>query len=713
MGNTILVADADVDAAGALCSVLEGAGYQAQVVSDGRQLLEVAFDRLPDLVVLDALLPLVDGLTVCRRLRSDSRTHALGLILLSASTLPSDRVEGLGAGADDYLAKPADTQELLARIETALRRSRDLRAVSPLTGLPGNHLLERELGLRVAHADPVAVAYVDLNDFKSFNDRYGFLRGDGVILLIAEVLVGALADQGGDKPFVGHIGGDDFLVLCRPEDVETFCERVMASFDERIVGFYDPEDSERGYLELTDRRGELMKFPLVSVAVGVATTRRRRYADHRELVSVANEMKNYVKRRRHSAYAIDGRAGEAASSPGRTLPGPIPEPPLRAPDPPGGRQQRDVQPEGGSGASDQTWMERALRLAERGHGLVSPNPLVGCVLVADGEAVGEGWHAGPGTPHAEVVALVAAGAAARGSTAFVTLEPCAHTGRTGPCATALLRAGVARVVVAIADPHPVARGGADVLRRGGVEVTFGVGADQAAEQNRVFLHGVASGRPYVTLKAAISLDGRIAGADGSSQWLTGPAARERAHLLRAESDAVLVGSSTVLADDPRLTVRLAEATPRQPLRVVLDARARTPVSARVLDGQAPTVIYTAARGVFDPLVFASAKVVRVATGDLGGLDLNVVLHDLFAGEVRSVLVEGGAEVAGSFIRAGLVDELVCHIAPVVLGERGRPLLVADGITTLAGAPRFAPTVVERVGDDVLLTLAPIRVAEGG
>jgi len=330
-------------------------------------------------------------------------------------------------------------------------------------------------------------------------------------------------------------------------------------------------------------------------------------------------------------------------------------------------------------------MRRALALAERGRRTVSPNPLVGCVLLRDGQVVGEGWHVRAGEPHAEAVALRAAGSLAHGATCCVTLEPCTHTGRTGPCTTALLQAGVARVVVALADPNPVAAGGAALLRAAGVDVEIGCLAEEAAEQNRVFLHGLATGRPHVVLKAAVSVDGRIAAADGTSRWITGPSARRRAHELRAEVDAVVVGSGTVLADDPRLTARLDDAPDvAQPLRVVLDGRGRVPASARALGERAWHVTGPRAH-------------------DLPGL-----LDELWAADVRSVLVEGGAAVAAAFVRAGLVDELHAHVAPLLLGEAGLPLLTGDGIDTLEVAPRFHTVAVERAGNDVLLELRPER-----
>lgn len=369
-----------------------------------------------------------------------------------------------------------------------------------------------------------------------------------------------------------------------------------------------------------------------------------------------------------------------------------------------------------SATQDAAWMRRALDLAEQGRGTVSPNPLVGCVLVADDEVVGEGWHAVAGGPHAEIVALQAAGLRAAGAVAYVTLEPCTHTGRTGPCVDALLKAGVAAVVAALPDPNPTAAGGADTLRAAGVPVRLGVLATEAARQNRVFLHGLATGRPFVVLKSAVSLDGRIAAADGTAKWLTGPAARERAHRLRAQADAVLVGSGTALTDDPRLTVRLPDQPALRRLRVVLDGRGRVPASARVFDGEAPTLLLTtlgAASATRRRLGGEGGEidVVAVPTGSDGTLDLHAVLSELYRRDVRSVLIEGGAAVAGSFLRAGLVDELVCHLAPLLLGERGRPLLTGGPVGTLAEAWRFKPVDVEVVGPDVLLTLTPADRAQ--
>lgn len=324
-------------------------------------------------------------------------------------------------------------------------------------------------------------------------------------------------------------------------------------------------------------------------------------------------------------------------------------------------------------------MRRALALAERGRGTVSPNPLVGCVVVRDGVAVGEGFHARAGEAHAEVAALAEAGRQAAGSTVYVTLEPCVHRGRTGPCTSALIDAGVRRVVTALADPNPDAAGGAERLRAAGIDVDVGVCAEDAARQNEVFVHTVARGRPFVIAKAAISLDGRIAAADGSSQWLTGEATRGRAHALRAEVDAVLVGSGTVLADDPALTVRVDDYRGSAPLRVVVDRRGRVPPDARMLDDRAPSLV--------------------LAT-DVAG-----TLAELWQRQVHSVLVEGGATLLSAFLTAGCVDKLVLHIAPVLLGAAGRPV-AENGPATLDDASRWGLETLERVGDDVVAVYYP-------
>ncbi|RIV37755.1 bifunctional diaminohydroxyphosphoribosylaminopyrimidine deaminase/5-amino-6-(5-phosphoribosylamino)uracil reductase RibD [Micromonospora radicis] len=344
-------------------------------------------------------------------------------------------------------------------------------------------------------------------------------------------------------------------------------------------------------------------------------------------------------------------------------------------------------------------MRRAIELAARGLGATSPNPVVGCVLLdADGEVVGEGFHAYAGGPHAEIVALAQAGRRARGGTAVVTLEPCDHTGRTGPCSTALVQAGVARVVIAVPDPTPVAAGGAATLRAAGVRVDLGVRAAEAESGNIAWLTAMRRGWPYVIWKYAATLDGRSAAADGTSMWITSEAARMDVHALRATVDAVIVGVGTVLADDPRLTVRNlrdGSLAIRQPLRVVVDSAGRTPVDAQVRDGAAATWIATAD---------------EVGAGATGGVDLPALLAALHTRGVRAVLLEGGPRLAGAFLAAGLVDRVVGYLAPRLLGA-GPAALVDAGVTTIAEAIDLEITDVTQIGPDLRITALP-RKREG-
>ncbi|HEY7272700.1 MAG TPA: bifunctional diaminohydroxyphosphoribosylaminopyrimidine deaminase/5-amino-6-(5-phosphoribosylamino)uracil reductase RibD [Actinoplanes sp.] len=336
-------------------------------------------------------------------------------------------------------------------------------------------------------------------------------------------------------------------------------------------------------------------------------------------------------------------------------------------------------------------MGRAIALAARGLGTTSPNPVVGCVLLsADGEVVGEGFHAYAGGPHAEIVALAQAGDRACGGTAIVTLEPCNHTGRTGPCAEALLTAGVRRVVIALDEPTPKAAGGAATLRSAGVEVATGVRRAEAERGNVAWLTAVRRGRPHVTWKFAATLDGRSAAADGTSQWITSEPARADVHVLRARADAIIAGVGTVLVDDPHLTVR----DPRdgsiaitQPLRVVVDSAGRTPENARVRDAAAPTWIATAA---------------AVGAGVDGRVDLPEMLTQLYARGVRGALLEGGPTLAGSFLAGGLVDTVVGYVAPKLLGA-GPSALRDVGVTTIGDAFDLNLIDVARIGPDLRLT----------
>jgi diaminohydroxyphosphoribosylaminopyrimidine deaminase/5-amino-6-(5-phosphoribosylamino)uracil reductase len=335
-------------------------------------------------------------------------------------------------------------------------------------------------------------------------------------------------------------------------------------------------------------------------------------------------------------------------------------------------------------------MRRAITLAAGALGRTSPNPVVGCVVLdRSGAIVGEGRHDRYGGPHAEVEALRIAGERAVGGTAVVTLEPCNHIGRTGPCAEALLAAEVARVVYAVPDPTPLAAGGGERLCSGGVEVEVGVLAEEAERVNEAWLTAARLGRPHVHLKLATSLDGRVAAADGSSRWITGPQARADVHRLRHEADAVLVGTGTALKDDPELTVRTLPGgkTPdRQPLRAVLGRRDLS-TGARLLDGEAETVLLR-------DHTPASA------------------LQELYARGVRAVLLEGGPTVAGAFVAAGLVDRVTVYVAPVLLGAG--PAAVGDaGITTIAQALRLGTDDVTRLGDDVRISARVTEHTGGG
>jgi diaminohydroxyphosphoribosylaminopyrimidine deaminase / 5-amino-6-(5-phosphoribosylamino)uracil reductase len=343
-------------------------------------------------------------------------------------------------------------------------------------------------------------------------------------------------------------------------------------------------------------------------------------------------------------------------------------------------------------------MGRAVALAARGLGTTSPNPVVGCLILdAAGEVVGEGFHAYAGGPHAEIVALAQAGKRATGGTALVTLEPCNHTGRTGPCSLALIAAGVRRVVIAVDDPTTIAAGGTATLRAAGVEVVTGLLRAVAEAGNVAWLTAVRRGRPHLTWKYAATLDGRSAAADGTSQWITSPPARADVHELRSTVDAIIAGLGTVLADDPQLTVRnLADGSLaiKQPLRVVVDSGGRTPKNARVRDGAAPTWI---------------ATVAELGSGPDGRTDLSALLAGLYARGVRAALLEGGPTLAGAFLAAGLVDKVVGYVAPKLLGA-GSSALVGAGVDSIAEAIVLELTDVTQIGPDLRFT-ASLRQKE--
>jgi diaminohydroxyphosphoribosylaminopyrimidine deaminase/5-amino-6-(5-phosphoribosylamino)uracil reductase len=360
-------------------------------------------------------------------------------------------------------------------------------------------------------------------------------------------------------------------------------------------------------------------------------------------------------------------------------------------------------------AVDPTYMKLALKLAARGAGWVSPNPMVGAVVVKDSQVVGRGYHRRVGLPHAEVEALRAAGAAARGAELYVTLEPCNHEGRTPPCTRAILAAGVSRVIIATRDPNPrVAGGGVEFLRSRGVTVEVGLLEVEARRLNEAWFHWVATGRPWVMAKAACSLDGKIATAGGESQWLTGEASRTLGHRLRHRVDAIVVGVGTVLADDPQLTTRLPRGPGRDPIRIVLDSKLRIPLSARLLhlDSQAPTWL---------ACTYQASPTNRRAVEDLGArvlvlpeaagrVSLPGLLEFLGAQQVQSLLVEGGAEVLGAFFDQKLVHLFRFFYAPTILGGRAALGVVGGlGVHRLQEAPRVQNLEIHRVGEDFLVS----------
>jgi diaminohydroxyphosphoribosylaminopyrimidine deaminase / 5-amino-6-(5-phosphoribosylamino)uracil reductase len=359
-------------------------------------------------------------------------------------------------------------------------------------------------------------------------------------------------------------------------------------------------------------------------------------------------------------------------------------------------------------AFDETAMRRALELAERGLVSTHPNPRVGAVLVRDEQIVGEGWHERAGEAHAEPLAIRAAGERARGATAYVTLEPCCHHGRTPPCVDVLLAAGIRRVVFAIRDPNPrVNGGGAKLLRDAGVLVESGLLEKEAAELNAGFLMRMRAGRPFIRLKSAGSLDGRTALANGESQWITSEEARNDVQAWRARSSAVLTSADTVIADDPKLNVRID--TPRQPLRVVLDRRRRVRKTARIFESPGEVLLFagaaaraTARKGEEK---LGDARVERVKTVR-GHLDLPAVFQRLGELEINEVLVEAGPGLSGALLSAGLVDEWLLYVAPKLLGRDAKPLARMSRLTRLDAAPCFTLVESRQVGPDLRLRLQP-------
>ena len=307
MSGRILVADDDPDIARFVEINLSLEGFEVQVVHDGQAALDAVRASPPDLLLLDVMMPVLDGVAVLSAIRSSAVTAALPVVLLTAKSLSADKVVGLTAGADDYIVKPFDTLELIARVQTTLRRTAEVRSTSPLTGLPGNHRIDLEIAARARSREPYAVCHVDLDEFKSFNDAYGFLRGDELLLALSACLQATVAQAGEPMPFLGHVGGDDFVVVCTPNQAEPLGNRLVLSWDAEVPRHYDEADLERGFLEVVDRRMQLRRHPIVSVSVGIACDRDGAQ-DHRAVVAAAAEMKSFAKARAGSFVAVDRRS---------------------------------------------------------------------------------------------------------------------------------------------------------------------------------------------------------------------------------------------------------------------------------------------------------------------------------------------------------------------------------------------------------------------
>jgi diaminohydroxyphosphoribosylaminopyrimidine deaminase/5-amino-6-(5-phosphoribosylamino)uracil reductase len=358
--------------------------------------------------------------------------------------------------------------------------------------------------------------------------------------------------------------------------------------------------------------------------------------------------------------------------------------------------------------TDADYMLMALEMAERGRGRTSPNPMVGAVLVRDGEVVGRGYHARAGDDHAEIAALKDAGERARGATLYINLEPCCHHGRTPPCVDAVVEAGVKRAVVAMTDPSDKVNGkGIAELRRAGIDVEVGLLAEEANRLNEVFIKYVTTGRPFVFLKVAMSLDGRIAASTGDSKWITCEESRARVHQLRDQVDAVLVGCGTVAQDDPLLTTRLPDDDGKNPVRVILDGRARMPTDARVLAERTAGALWvvvgeSAESDRVSSLRESGAKVVALPDSD-GRVDFDTVLRELGRREITSLLIEGGKSVFTEALRSGSVDKVLAFVAPVMLGGGAKFAAVGElGVERIGDALRLRDVNVERIGDDVLI-----------
>ncbi len=359
---------------------------------------------------------------------------------------------------------------------------------------------------------------------------------------------------------------------------------------------------------------------------------------------------------------------------------------------------------------DERIMARALKLADKGRYTTHPNPVVGCVIVKDGNIIGQGWHQYAGGDHAEVVALKQAGKAAKGATLYVTLEPCSQYGRTPPCTKSIKKAGIARVVVAMEDPSlPPGQTGIAELRRAGIDVLTGVGRSQAQSQNRGFCKRVTTGIPWVTLKVATSLDGKTAMSSGESQWITGSSARLDGHRQRAASSAVLTGVGTVLRDNPSMNVRL-ENVSRQPFRVVLDTNLSMPVNSKIVGSDGQVLIITASKDqeVIETFSSSGAEIIDCGRNPRnpghGGIDLQQVMQELGRREMNTVLLEAGSRLSGSMLKQGLVDEMIVYMSPDLLGAQARDMFLIAGLDQLIDRVKLAYRDVVMIGRDLKITL---------
>jgi diguanylate cyclase (GGDEF)-like protein len=308
MPETILVVDDDPDIARFVEVNLRSAGYDVAVAGDGQEALDRAGELRPDLVLLDVMMPRIDGFEVAQRLRKNPTTANTSIIMLTAKALSADKVTGLQSGADDYIIKPFDPIELLARVKGTLRRAKEMRNLSPLTGLPGNIRIQEEIERQVREDQDFAVLYADLDNFKAYNDQKGFVRGDRLIQATARIIQDAVIEGAGPEGFIGHVGGDDFVAVVGPDGAEDVAKRICERFDEARVDFYEPEDLERGFVRVEDRKGVLQDVPLVAISVGIAMTSKRKFAHYGEAVAVATEMKSFAKREPGSSFAVDRRA---------------------------------------------------------------------------------------------------------------------------------------------------------------------------------------------------------------------------------------------------------------------------------------------------------------------------------------------------------------------------------------------------------------------